>query len=82
MSYQREYERRLRIDRGRVEVLARPPAEADITMTGPDETITRIAGGIETPFEAYLQLDLEVKPFVNNSVREVIECIFPRVATI
>jgi len=45
---------------------------------GADETITRIVGGIETPFEAYLQLHLQITPMLNDNVRGLLERLFPR----
>lgn len=68
----------LKIDRGRVEVLAAPPAGAEVTLTGGDLTVTRIVGGIETPFEAYLQLDLRIRPTLNDQSRGLLEALFPR----
>ena len=68
----------LKIDRGRVRVLAAPPAGAEVSLTGSDLTITRIVGGIETPFEAYLQLDLRISPMLNDQVRDLLEALFPR----
>ena len=69
----------LRIDRGKVGVLSRPPRRADVTLAGSDDTITRFVVGLETPFAAYLQTDLRIAPIINNSTREVLEAIFPKV---
>jgi len=67
------------IDGPRVEVLRRPPARADIALSGSDRTITRIAGGIATPFEEYLQLDLQITPMLNDRTRELLETLWPKV---
>ncbi len=68
----------LTIRNGRVTVHGRPPARAAITLSGSDETITRIVTGIETPFKAYWNLDLEITPALNSRVRELLDRIFPR----
>jgi GNAT superfamily N-acetyltransferase len=68
----------LRIDTGRITVLPRPPLRPDIALTGADETVTKIVIGVETPFEAYLQLRLKVAPMVNTGVRDLLEALFPR----
>ena len=47
-------------------------------MGGSDRTITKIVGAIETPFEAYLQLDLAIQPMLNDAARQMLEKLFPR----
>lgn len=69
----------LTIRRGRVSIQARPPARADITLAGSDAAITRIVAGVQTPFEPYLQLDLQITPALNERVLKLLETLFPRV---
>ena len=68
----------LRIHAGRINALRRPPARPDIALSGSDAAITRIVAGIETPFEAYLQLDLMIAPMLNDATRDLLETLFPR----
>lgn len=68
----------LRVDSGRVAVPARLPARADITLSGSDDTITRIVTGIASPFEAYLQIDLRISPMLTEKTQNMLEALFPR----
>jgi GNAT superfamily N-acetyltransferase len=68
----------LTIDGPRVTVHRQPPKRADITLAGSDRAITRIAGGIATPFEEYLQLDLKITPMLNARTRELLETLLPK----
>ncbi|KPK84627.1 MAG: hypothetical protein AMJ81_05135, partial [Phycisphaerae bacterium SM23_33] len=68
----------LSIHAGRVAALPRPPRHADINLAGSDETITRIVAGIQTPFEAYLQLDLKIAPALTEKTTQLLETLFPR----
>ena len=74
-----EHRAGLAIRNGRVQVQPRPPARADITLAGSDAAITRIVAGVHTPFEPYLQLDLQITPPLNERVLELLETLFPRV---
>jgi ribosomal protein S18 acetylase RimI-like enzyme/putative sterol carrier protein len=53
--------------------------DADILLSGDDDTITRIIVGRITPFEAYLQVDLTIQPMVNDRVKGLLETLFPRI---
>lgn len=68
----------LTIDGPRVTVHRRPPKRADMVLAGSDRAITRIAGGIATPFEEYLQLDLKITPMLNARTRELLETLLPK----
>jgi len=68
----------LRIQTGRITVLNRPPSRPDIALVASDETITRIVVGVETPFEAYLQLRLRISPMLNDDVRDLLDALLPR----
>lgn len=68
----------LKIDNGRVAVLSRIPARPDVTLSGSDETITEIVTGIETPFEAYLQVKLRIEPMLTAKAQDMLEKLLPR----
>ena len=68
----------LKIDRGEVIVLPRVPARPDIRLSGSDGTIARIVTGIETPFEAHLQLDLQAEPMLTERTQTMLEKLWPR----
>ena len=68
----------LKIDNGRVAVLSRIPARPDVTLSGTDETITEIVTGIETPFEAYLQVKLRIEPMLTAKAQDMLEKLLPR----
>jgi ribosomal protein S18 acetylase RimI-like enzyme len=68
----------LTIRKGRVTVQRRPAARAGIRLEGTDAAITRVVAGIDSPFEPYLQLDLEIAPALNRRFLELLETLFPR----
>ncbi len=74
----RKHRAALKIDSGRVSVLRQPPNGADITLKASDDNVTRIVAGIETPFEAYLQQNMQIAPMLNENVRDLLETLFPR----
>ena len=53
--------------------------DADVRLCGDHATLTRIVAGRQTPFEAYLQLELTIEPRMNDEVRGLVETVFPRV---
>jgi putative sterol carrier protein len=70
---------RVIVSRGRV-TASRPVATpGDIVVTCDDETLTRIALGRETAFEAYLQSRLNIAPRVNDTIVKLLETVFPKV---
>ena len=68
----------LEIRRGRVRVLRRLPTHPTITLRGPDDSITRIVTGIETPFKVYWELNLQIEPPLNQDAREFLDKVFPQ----
>ncbi len=72
---------RLTIRKGKV-TAGRPTGQpADIVMTCDDETATRVALGIETPFAAYLQERLDITPRINDRIVKLLETVYPKVPT-
>lgn len=81
---------RLEIDSGKVRALPHRPQKAGrtarrkasddpmITIQADDLAIQRMAFGIEHPFEEYLQLNATVTPHLNDSARDLLEILFPK----
>jgi len=69
----------LSIKGGKIKVRKAALPRASITLVGSDTVISQILFGRKTAFEAYLQDELEVAPMMNQSVRELLGCLFPRV---
>lgn len=69
----------ININEGQMSVSEEVPADVDILISGDDDTIARIIVGRMTPFEAYLQTELTIKPMVNDRVTGLLETIFPRI---
>ena len=70
---------RLRLTAGTVTALRSQGGCADIVMSTDDDTVTRVALGRETPFEAYLQTRLTIKPRVSQAITKLLEVLFPHV---
>jgi GNAT superfamily N-acetyltransferase/putative sterol carrier protein len=71
---------RLVFTEGKIAV-ADPRGEArGLILTCDDDILTRIVRGIETPFEAYLQLRLTIQPQVNEQITKLLGVIFPSCA--
>jgi putative sterol carrier protein len=51
----------------------------NIHLQSDDDTITRIAIGRLTPYEAYLQRELTIKPIVNDRVANLLKTLFPKI---
>jgi len=67
------------IEDGQVSASEEVVQDADILVSGDDDTITRIIAGRITPFEAYLQVELSIQPMVNDRVTGLLEALFPRI---
>ena len=70
---------RITVSEGSVKASAPTSRPADIVMCCDDDTVTRVALGRETPFEAYLQARLTIGPRVSDSITKLLETVFPRV---
>lgn len=70
---------RLTINKAKVKSGAPTRRPADIVLSADDDTITRVALGRETPFEAYLQTRLVIEPRISASITKLVEVVFPRV---
>jgi len=66
---------------GRATACDRVPRRPDVRLTGSDATLTRILAGIVSPYEAYLQRDLAVRPGLNGPVRRLLESLLPRMSS-
>ncbi len=51
-----------------------------LVLTCDDDALTRVVRGIETPFEAYLQLRLTIQPQINEQITKLLEALFPQCA--
>lgn len=69
----------LSIGNGEISVLEKVSEDMDILISADDDTITKVIAGIMTPFEAYLQTELSIRPIVNSRVTELLETLFPRI---
>ena len=67
------------IEDGNVSASEEALEDVDILISADDDTVTRIIIGSMTPFEAYLQTELSIKPMVNNRVTELLETLFPHI---
>ena len=70
---------RVTIFRGRAKAGKPGAAPPDVSLTGSDDTITHIALGRKTPFEAYLQTELAIGPRINERLSGLVEVLFPKV---
>jgi len=70
---------RITVREGSVKASAPTSRPADIVMSCDDDTVTRVALGRETPFEAYLQVRLTIEPRVSDSITKLVETVFPKV---
>lgn len=70
---------RLDIEAGKVRSVVPRGRPRGLCLLGDDDTITRIALGRETPFEAYLQTRLAVRPRLHGAIPNLLEALFPRV---
>lgn len=68
------------ISGGKVAVRKTRPAGTSVTLRGGEAAIERVALGLATPFEEYLQKTLHVTPSVNENTRDLLETLFPRIA--
>ena len=69
----------LSMGNGEISVLEKVSEDMDILISADDDTITRLIIGGMTPYEAYLQNELSIRPIVNNRVTELLETLFPRI---
>jgi len=53
--------------------------DVNIHLTTDDDTITRIVIGKLTPYEAYLQSELSIKPIINDGVANLFKTLFPKI---
>jgi len=53
--------------------------DVNIHIQADDDTITRIVIGRLTPYEAYLQRELTIKPIVNDGVIDLLKTLFPKI---
>jgi len=67
------------IEDGQVNAMEEVLEDADMLISANDDTITRIIVGRMTPFEAYLQIELSIRPMVNDRVTGLLETLFPRI---
>jgi hypothetical protein len=67
----------LDVRKSHVTVLPTLPRRADVCLCGSDDSITRVAGGIFSPYELYLQRELRVEPMLTEPVRKLLEHLFP-----
>jgi GNAT superfamily N-acetyltransferase len=70
---------RVTVRRGKVKTGTPGKAPADIILRADDDTITRVALGRETPFEAYLQTRMTIEPRISDSITKLVETLFPKV---
>ncbi len=71
---------RLTFTEGKVSIESPERAAPGLALTCDDDTLTRVIRGVETPFEAYLQLRLTIQPQVNEQITKLLETIFPSCA--
>jgi len=67
------------IEKGEIGVSEEVLGDANILLSGDDDTITRIIAGMKTPYEAYLQTELSIRPMVDDKELGLLETIFPRI---
>ena len=65
------------VTKGKVRITAKPPARPAIAIVGDEFGIQRVALGIATPFEEYLQLQVNVSSGVGSGARDLLEVMFP-----
>ena len=70
---------RIAVSKGKIKAQKPGAKPADIVLTCDDDTVTRIALGRETPFEAYLQIRLTIEPRVSEEITRLLEVVFPKV---
>ena len=71
---------RLTFTEGKVNVESLEGNAPGLVLACDDDTLTRIVRGVETPFEAYLQLCLTIQPQVSEQITKLLEVIFPQCA--
>jgi putative sterol carrier protein/GNAT superfamily N-acetyltransferase len=64
---------------GEISVSEEVLEDSDILLSADDDTITKIIAGVMTPFEAYLQTELNIQPMVNDKLIGLLETLFPRI---
>jgi len=73
------------IDRGRLRIKdGRGPRakKATITLHGSEEAVQRMAFGVATPFEEYMQIECSEERGFSGRVTELLETLLPRMITI
>ena len=70
---------RLDVEAGKVRSVVPRGASRGLCLQGDDDTLTRIALGRETPFEAYLQTRLAIRPRVNEARTNLLRALFPKI---
>ena len=74
-----EHKASLIIGNGNISVSEEIPEDLDITISADDYAITRIIAGRITPFEAYLQIEMTIRPMVNDRITGLLETLFPHI---
>ena len=69
----------IHVEAGKARIAARRPARPSISLHGDEFAIQRIALGLATPFEEYLQLHVEVSSCVGAGAGDLLETLFPRI---
>ena len=65
------------VSKGKVRITTKPPARPGIAVSGDEFGIQRVALGIATPFEEYLQLQVSVSSCLGGGARDLLEVMFP-----
>ncbi|RKU27380.1 hypothetical protein C6497_11575 [Candidatus Poribacteria bacterium] len=73
-----EHQASLTVKDGIIHVSADSLPEKGIYISTDDDTLTNFILGIYTPYDAYLQNQLHIKPTINSSVGGLLETLFPK----
>jgi ribosomal protein S18 acetylase RimI-like enzyme/putative sterol carrier protein len=67
------------IENGEISLAEEILSDANITFSADDATITGIVIGKLSPYEAYLQQEMKIKPILNNDIAGLLKTLFPKI---
>ena len=67
------------IENGEIGLAEEILSDANITLSADDATITGVVIGKLSPYEAYLQQEMKIKPIVNNDITGLLKTLFPKI---
>lgn len=73
----RQHQASLIIKESVIQISEEVSENAGISLSTDDDTVTRFILGVITPFEAYLQNQLDIVPTVNSLVTGLLDTLFP-----